>query len=94
MLKSQIFTSDTRFKYFDYYFWEITYRITLRKPFTWANLIEFLVLETTKSWEKKKTVQVAGMDVEEWFEHRGKTSDIFWSLWIGKAVKQGTHIED
>ena len=27
--------------------------------------------------KKKKTVRVAGMDVEEWFEHRGKTSDIF-----------------
>ena len=34
------------------------------------------------------------MDVEEWFEIRGKTSDIFWSLWVGMAVKQGTHIED
>lgn len=54
LLKSQIFTTDIRLEYFDYYFWEITYQITLRKPFTWANLIEFLVLETTKSWRKKK----------------------------------------
>ena len=56
LLKSQIFTTDTRLLYFDDYFWEITY-ITLRKPFTWANLIEFLVLETTKSWGKKKKVE-------------------------------------
>lgn len=40
-------------EYFDYYFWEITYHTTLRKPFTWANLIEFLVLETTKPWIKQ-----------------------------------------
>lgn len=47
-----------------------------------------------QSPEEKKTIRVAGMDVEEWFELRGKTSDIFWSLWVGMAVKQGTHIED